>query len=90
MLAIRASTSEMLAQLEAQRAYFASDAHLIERAALWRDASPEECLAATFALCADADAILAMKSPEDIERTLAREPLPADTLEILAMLARRR
>ena len=76
-------------QLEAQRAYFASDAHLVERAAIWRDASPEECLAATFALCEDADALLAMKSPDEIERALARDPLPADTLEILAIFARR-
>ena len=80
----------MLAQLEAQRRYFASDEHLIERAAIWRDATPEECLAATFALCDDADALLAMKSPEELERALAREPLPPDTLEILAGLARRR
>jgi uncharacterized membrane protein len=85
-----ASTAEMLAQLEAQRAHFASDEHLIERADVWRDATPEECLAATFALCEDADAILAMKSPEELERAQVREPLPPDLLAILAAIARPR
>lgn len=79
----------MLAQLEAQRAYFASDEHLVERAAIWHDATPEECLAATFALCDDADALLSLKAPDEIERALARDPLPAETLELLAVFARR-
>lgn len=90
MLGFVASTSEMLAQLEAQRAYFASDEHLIERAQIWRDATPEECLAATFALCDDAEALLALKSSEERETILAREPLPPETAALLAQLARRR
>jgi len=85
-----ASTAEMLAQLEAQRAHFSSDEHLIERASVWRDATPAECLAATFALCEDADAILAMKSPEELERALVREPLAADTIAILEAIAQHR
>ena len=37
-------TPEMLAMLERQREYFASDQLLIERAEPWRDATPEDLM----------------------------------------------
>ena len=52
-------TPEMLAQIEAQRAYFASDEHIKERAAIWRGVSPEECLAAVIDSCREAETLLA-------------------------------
>ena len=79
----------MLAQIEAQRAYFASDELIKERAAIWRDATPEQCLAATQGLCDDAEIFLQMKSPDELSRALEPEPIPADTIAILETLARR-
>lgn len=81
---------EVLAQIEAQRAYFASDDHIRERAEVWRDASPAECLAATIESCREADYFLALKDPDELERVLAPTPLPADTVAILETLQRRR
>jgi hypothetical protein len=76
--------------LEAQRAYFASDEHIIERASRYRDMTPEQCLAEVID-CARAGAqLLAMKSPEELAAVLEPEPLPADTLAILEQLHRRR
>jgi hypothetical protein len=83
-----AFTAEQLAILERQRAYFASDERIRERAAIWRDASLEERLAATWASCDEAEIFLRMKSPEELERVLAPEPLPADTVAILERLRR--
>lgn len=79
-------TPEMLAKLEAQRAYFASDAHIRREVEVWRDATPEERLAEVASMCAAGDAFLARQDPETLERLLRREPLPADTIEILAAL----
>jgi hypothetical protein len=81
-------TPEMLAQIEAQRAYFASDELIKDRASLWRDATPEECLAAVIESCNEAERLLSMKTPEELERVLAPEPIPADTLAILERLQR--
>jgi hypothetical protein len=71
-------------RLEAQRAALSARAELDREAALWRDASPEACLAAVFARCRDADHDLARLSPAQLERALAPDPLPADTLALLA------
>jgi hypothetical protein len=79
---------EMLAMLEAQRAYLASDAHLLERAERWRNATPEECLVAVIEQCEEARYFLELKTPEELERVLAPTPLPADTILILEALAR--
>lgn len=73
----------MLARLEAQRAYFASDEHLRERAAVWRDATPEECLVAVIEQCQEAAYFLSLKSADELERVLAADPIPSDTLGIL-------
>ena len=79
----------MLAQIEAQRAYFASDEHIRERAAVWRDATPAERLAAVADQCREAEYFLDLKTPEERERALAPAPIPADTLAILEALQRR-
>jgi len=81
-----ADAGEHLAQLEAQRAYFASDAYLEQRASLWREATPEMCLAAAGEQCEEAAYFLSLKSPEELERLLAPAPLPADTIAILESL----
>jgi hypothetical protein len=47
-------TLEMRAKLEARRAYFASDERIRDRAALWVDATPTECLAAVYESCEEA------------------------------------
>ena len=73
-------------QLAAQHAYFASDEYLKERAAIWADATPEECLVAAIEQCEEAEMFLSMKSPEELERVLARPPLPEDTIAILEAL----
>ena len=84
-----AFTTKMLAELEAQRAYFASTAHLVDRASLWRDATPEQCLVAVIEQCQEAEYFLALKTAAELERVLAPAPIPADTLAILEALQRR-
>lgn len=83
---IVAYTPEMLAKLEAQRAHFASDDHIRREVEVWRDATPEERLAAAAEMCAAGDAFLARQDPETLERLIRPEPLPADTIELLAAL----
>lgn len=80
----------MLAQIEAQRAYFASDDHIRERAAMWRDATPEERFAAVIEQCREAEHFLALKDDGELARVLADEPLPDDTRTILENLQRKR
>jgi hypothetical protein len=75
-------------ELEAQRAHFASDEHVKARAAVWRDASPEEHLVAVIAQCREADYFLDLKSPEELARVLEPAPLPDDTIAILERIAR--
>jgi hypothetical protein len=77
-------------RLEAQRAHFASDAFLVERAAIWRDQSPEACLAATAEECATAAWLLERLDPETRERAIAPEPLPSDTVALLVQLRAQR
>ena len=79
-------TPEMLAMLERQREYFASDELVKERAAVWRDATPQECLAALAESCADAAFFLSQYPPAVLEKALAPDPLPRDTVELLERL----
>lgn len=79
-------TPEMLAMLERQREHFASDEVIEERAAMWRDATPQECLAALAASCAEAAFFLSRYTPEVLEKALEPEPLPRDTVELLERL----
>jgi hypothetical protein len=83
-------TPEMLAMLERQREHFASDELIEERAAAWRDATPQECLAALAASCADAAFFLSRYPPDVLEKALEPEPLPRDTAELLERLWQRR
>jgi hypothetical protein len=83
-----ASEGQMLAVLEAQRAWFGSDEHIKERAKLWRDATPEECFEATAELCAEAALFLSRLSDVELERALAPDPIPPDTLQLLEALCR--
>ncbi len=85
-----AFTADQLAKLEAQRAYFASDELIKDRAAIWRDVSPEECLVAVIESCNEAAYFLSLKSDDELERVLATEPLPPDTIAILEALQQRR
>lgn len=78
----------MLARIEAQRAYFASDEHIKERAAIWRAATPEACLDAVLELCADTEYVLSLKDPAALARVLEPPPIPDDTLAILEGLQR--
>lgn len=79
---------EELERLEAQRAAFASDAHLRARAAMWRDASPEERLRAAAEACDAAEELLALKSEAELARVLEPAALPPDTVAILEALQR--
>jgi hypothetical protein len=72
--------------LEAQRAYFASDEMLRERAELWREASPAECFRATAEECETAIRMIDRLEPSLAERALAPEPLPGDTMALLEQL----
>lgn len=69
--------------LEAQRAYFASDERIRDRAALWLDATSAECLAATYEACEEAAFFLARLDPERQAQALAAEPLPPETEALL-------
>jgi hypothetical protein len=79
----------MRARLEAQRAYFAGDDHIRDRAAVWRDASPAECLAAVIDQCREVEYFLSLKPPAELDRVLEPEPIPSATLQILEDLQRR-
>lgn len=76
--------------LEAQRAYMASDDVIRERAALWHDATPEECLRAVDESCAEAEFFLGRLEPDELERALSPEPVPAATRTLLEALWQRR
>ena len=79
-------TPEMLALLEAQREYFASDDHIRREVEPWRDASPEERLAAVAEMCAAGDYFLSQLDPAALERILRPVPLPEDTIALLVAL----
>jgi hypothetical protein len=76
----------MIAKLEAQRAYFASDDHIRREVAAWSDASPEERLAALAEMCTAGAFFL--ERAEGHEPTAIEDRYPADTLELLAALRR--
>jgi hypothetical protein len=79
-------TPDMLAMLERQREYFSSPERIEERVAVWRDASPQECLTALAESCEEAAFFLDRYSPEVLGKVLEPEPLPADTVELLTRL----
>jgi hypothetical protein len=79
-------TPDMLAMLEAQRQHFASDDHIRQEVEAWRDATPEERLAAVAEMCAAGDYFLSQLDPEALDRVLRPIPLPDDTVQILMAL----
>ena len=81
-------TPEMRAMLERQRAYFASDECLRERAALYRGLTPAQCWAETVELCGSLDWFLDRMEPEVRARALEPEPLPAELVAILEQMQR--
>lgn len=81
-------TPEMLAMLERQREYFASDDHIRREVEIWRDTTPEERLAELAEMCAAGHFFLSQLDPKIRERLLEREPLPSDTIAILESLQR--
>jgi hypothetical protein len=74
--------------LERQRAYFASDDCLRERADLWRDATPEECWAATLESCREVEWLFALVDTDTRSRAEQPEPIPAAVIAILEALQR--
>lgn len=76
--------------LEAQRAYMASDERVRERAALWLDATRQECLAAVDESCAEAEFFLSRLGPDALEQALLPDPLPDETRQLLIRLWLRR
>lgn len=81
-------TAEMLAKLEAQRAYFASDDHIRSEVAVWADATPAERLAELARMC-----VAAAPYAERYEHGVDSDPaarFPPDTLELFAKLRRER
>jgi len=52
----------------------------------WRDATPEERLAAVAEMCDAGDYFLSQLDPETLERVLQPVPLPDDTIQILMAL----
>ncbi len=81
-----ASLEQANAILEAQRAELCGEAELWREAEMWRTATPAECFEAVIELCRDADHYLGMLSAEQLERALAPDPLPDDTLVLLEAL----
>jgi hypothetical protein len=79
-------TAEQLAMLEAQVAHFASDDHIRAEVAVWRDATPAERLAEVARMCKVADHVLENLEPAQLERVMTREPLPPESLAILAAI----
>jgi hypothetical protein len=79
-------TPEQLAMLEAQVAHFASDDHIREEVEVWRDATPTERLAELAEMCAVADHFLSQLPVDQLQRVMTREPLPADSLAVLAAM----
>lgn len=74
--------------LRRQVEYFSSDEVLRDRAVLYRNASPEECLVATAECCAMAEAMFAMMEPDVRERARVPQPVPEHILAILQAMQR--
>lgn len=85
-----ASSRDPLDQLEAQRAYFASDDHIREEVAIWADATPEERLRELDAMSADNEAMLARIDDKALARMRELHRLTPDAEAILVNLRRAR
>ncbi len=83
------SLGDANALIEAQRAALSGDDHVRREVAPWRDATPAERLAALDALCRDTIRWLSRLAPDQLDRALAPDPLPEDTLALLGAMRRR-
>lgn len=81
---------EMLAMLEAQRAYFSSDDHIRREVEVWRDASPTERLAELAGMCVAGEYFMSQLGADAQEQLARPVALPDDTIAILAALRRSR
>ena len=81
-----ATLEEQNAILARQVAYFASDDHIRDEVAPWRDASPEERLAMAAQMSEENRAMLDRLPMETVERLWKLRELPADTVAILEKL----
>ena len=70
-------------RLAAQVAEMSGTGHLEREVAPWRNATPEERLAAVVELCAAVPALRELWSAEVAARAETPEPMPGDTLRIL-------
>lgn len=75
--------------LAAQRAYFASDELLRDRAATFRGLSPEECWAATVEACEEVEWMYSLMDPETRARAERPEDVPPEVLARLEAMQRR-
>jgi hypothetical protein len=80
--------TDLRTMIEQQIALFSGDQLLIERAAAWRDASPEECLMATMESCREVEWMFAMMEAEVRERAMQPVPIPDHVLATLQALQR--
>jgi len=81
-----AYTPEQLAMLERQVAHFASDDHIRREVDVWRDATPEERLAALVAMSDEAEQLVAQLPADVRDRPRYREPLPDESVTVLSAL----
>lgn len=84
------ASPDPLAQLEAQRAHFASDEHIREEVAMWADTTPEQRLEVLAAMSEANDAMLERVDDAALERMWRLREPPADTVAILETLAKAR
>ena len=74
------------AKLEAQRAYFASDQHIRDEVAPWRDLTPEQRLAELAEMCRAGHHFWSQLDDAARQRVREVEAVPPDTIELLVRL----
>lgn len=79
-------TLEMLALLEAQREYFASDDHIRREVEPWRAPLPRSASPRSLRCAPPATTSCRGSIPKTLERVLPTIPLPDDTIKILMAL----
>lgn len=83
---------ELLAMLERQREYVASDDHLRREVEPWRSSTPEERIAEVAAMCRASAHFLELAEREGRapdEPASIEDRYPADTLDLLHAICRR-
>ncbi|MBA3398292.1 MAG: hypothetical protein H0T89_37040 [Deltaproteobacteria bacterium] len=82
-------TREMIAMLQAQRAYFSSDELVRDRAESFRGLSPEECWGATIEACEEVEWLFSLMDPETRARAELPEVVPVSVIAKLEAMQRR-